>query len=140
MSLALTFTREVTPAGTNRSAGRACRIKIRIVPAYTWLCQFVQALLAISLVKIGQKARIIRHLLQKAGSDAFHTFFLIRVDKMCDLENSGLNDVSRPSLSPTNRWLFLSGALALPLAAIAANAEAAEAQAAKALPKLAKAI
>ena len=68
------------------------------------------------------------------------TIFLIRVDKMCDLENSGLNDVSRPSLSPTNRWLFLSGALALTLAAIAANAEAAEAQAAKALPKLAKAI
>jgi hypothetical protein len=61
--------------GSNRSAGRACRTKIRIKPAYTWLCQFVQALLAIGLVKIGQKAQIIRHLLQKAGSDAFRNFF-----------------------------------------------------------------
>ncbi|MAB04189.1 MAG: hypothetical protein CL688_06345 [Candidatus Puniceispirillum sp.] len=68
MSLALIFTRKVTLAGTNRSSGRPCRVQIRIVPAYTWLCQFVQALLAIGLVKIGQKAQIIRYILQKTGS------------------------------------------------------------------------
>jgi hypothetical protein len=73
----LTFTRNVTLAGTNPSAGRACRVKIKNVPAYTWLCQFVQALLAIGLVKIGQKAQIIQHLLQKTGSDAFRNFLVI---------------------------------------------------------------
>jgi hypothetical protein len=56
-SIALTFARKVTLARTNRSAGHACREKIRIAPAYTWLCQFVQALLAIGLIKAGLKAR-----------------------------------------------------------------------------------
>ena len=74
-TFALTFTRKVTLSDSNRSAGRACHVKIRIVPAYTWLCQFVQALLAISLAKISQKAQIIRYLLQKTGSDAFRNFF-----------------------------------------------------------------
>ena len=49
---------------------------------------------------------------------------------MCDLENSDPNDVSRPSVSPTDRRLFLAGALALPLATIPANVELAEVQAA----------
>ena len=70
----MTFTKKVTLPDFNRSAGRACRVKIRIVPAYTWLCQFVQALLAIVLLKIGQKAQIIRHLLQKTGSNASRDF------------------------------------------------------------------
>ena len=74
MSLALTFARKVTPAGTNPSAGRRHRAKDRNVPAYTWLCQFVQALLAIGSIKIGQKAHIIRYLLQQTGSDAFRNF------------------------------------------------------------------
>ena len=39
-------------ASTNRSADRARRLEIRIVPAYTWLCQFVQALLANGINKI----------------------------------------------------------------------------------------
>ena len=39
-------------ASTNRSADRACRLEIRTVPAYTWLCQFVQALLANGINKI----------------------------------------------------------------------------------------
>ena len=64
----------------------------------------------------------------------------MKMNKMCDLENSGPNDVSRPLIPPTDRWLFLAGALALTLAAIPANVEAAKAQATKALPKLAKAI
>jgi hypothetical protein len=34
--------------------------KIRIAPTDTWLCQFVQALLAIGLIKIGHKAQIMR--------------------------------------------------------------------------------
>ena len=73
---------------------------------------------------------------------------------MCDLENSDPNDVSRPSVSPTDWRLFLAGALALTLATIPANVELAEAQAAwgvsinpemvgsfqKALPESAKAI
>ena len=50
---------------------------------------------------------------------------------MCDLENCDPNDVSRPSVSATDRRLFLAGALALPLATILANVELAEAQAAK---------
>ena len=70
----------------------------------------------------------------------FFTIFLMKMDEMCDLENSGPNDVSRPSVSPTDRWLFLAGVLALPLAAIPANVEATKAQAAKALPELAKVI
>ena len=50
---------------------------------------------------------------------------------MCDLENCDPNDLSRPSVSPTDRRLFLAGALALPLATILANVYLAEAQAAK---------
>ena len=50
---------------------------------------------------------------------------------MCDLENCDPNDLSRPSVSPTDRRLFLAGALALPLATILANVDLAEAQAAK---------
>ena len=76
MSLVLIFTRKVTLTGTNRSAGRACCVKIRNVPAYTWLCHFVQALLAIGLVKIVQKAQIIRYLLQKTGPDSFRNFLI----------------------------------------------------------------
>ena len=52
------------------------------------------------------------------------------MNKMCDLENSKPNDVSRPSVSTTDRWLFLAGTLALPLATIPANVELDEAQAA----------
>jgi len=47
---------------------------------------------------------------------------------MCDLENSDPNDVSRPSASPTDWQLFLAVTLAVPLAAIPANAELAEAR------------
>ena len=54
----------------------------------------------------------------------------MEMNKMCDLENSDPNDVSRPSVSPTDRRSFLAGALALTLAAIPANVELAEAQAA----------
>ena len=50
---------------------------------------------------------------------------------MCDLENCDPNDLSKPSVSPTDRRLFLAGALALPLATILANVDLAEAQAAK---------
>ena len=64
----------------------------------------------------------------------------MKMDEMCDLKNSVPNDVSRPSVSPTDRWLFLASELAVPLAAIPANVEAAKTQGAKALPKLAKAI
>ena len=71
----MTFTRKVTLPDSNRSAGSACRVKIRIGPAYTWLCQFVQALPAIGLVKIGQKARTIRYLLQKIEPNPFRSFF-----------------------------------------------------------------
>ena len=49
---------------------------------------------------------------------------------MCDLENSDPNDVSRPSVSPINRRLFLADALALLRATIPANVEPAQAQAA----------
>ena len=52
------------------------------------------------------------------------------MDKMCDLENSDPNYVSRPSVSPTDRRVLLPGALALTLATIPANIELAEAQAA----------
>jgi carboxymethylenebutenolidase len=54
----------------------------------------------------------------------------MEMNKMCDLENCDPNDVSRPSVSPADRWLFLAGALALTLATILANVELAEAQAA----------
>jgi hypothetical protein len=47
-------------ASTIRSTDRACRVKIRIAPAYTSLRQFVQALLAIGLSKIDHKAQIVR--------------------------------------------------------------------------------
>jgi hypothetical protein len=45
----------------------------------------------------------------------------MEIDKMCDLENCDPNDLSRPSVSPTDRRLFLAGTLALPLATILAN-------------------
>ena len=51
--------------------------------------------------------------------------FLMEMNKMRDLENSGSNNVSRPSVSPADRWLFLADALAQTLAAIPANVEAA---------------
>ena len=50
---------------------------------------------------------------------------------MCDLENCGPNDLSRPSVSSTDRRLFLAGKLTLTLATVLANAELAKAQAAK---------
>ena len=53
----------------------------------------------------------------------------MEMNKMCDLENSDPNDVSRPSVSPTDRRSFLAGALALTLAAIPANVELTKAQA-----------
>ena len=71
----MNFTRIVTLPDSNRSAGRVCCVKIRIVPAYTWLYQFVQALPAIGLVKIGQKAQTIRYLLQKTEPNPFRSFF-----------------------------------------------------------------
>ena len=49
------------------------------------------------------------------------------MNQVRDLEDCDPNDVSRPSVSPTDRRLFLAGALPLPLA----NVELAEAQAAK---------
>jgi len=55
----------------------------------------------------------------------------MEMNKICDLENCDPNDLSRPSVSPTDRRLFLAGALALPLATILANVDLAEAQAAK---------
>ena len=51
----------------------------------------------------------------------------MKMNKIFDLENCDPNDVSRPSVSPTDLWLFLAGALALPLAIILANVEFAEA-------------
>ena len=47
---------------------------------------------------------------------------------MYDLENSNPNDVSRSSVSPADRRLFLAGTLALTLATIPANFELAETQ------------
>ena len=52
------------------------------------------------------------------------------MNEMYDLEKSDPNDVSRSSVSPSDRRLFLAGALALTLATITANVELAEAQAA----------
>ena len=52
------------------------------------------------------------------------------MNKMHDLENTDPNDVSRSSVSPADRRLFLAGAFALTLATIPANIELAEAQAA----------
>ena len=54
----------------------------------------------------------------------------MKVNKMCDLENSDPIDVSRPSVSPTDWRLFLAGTLALKLATIPANVKIAKAQAA----------
>jgi hypothetical protein len=54
----------------------------------------------------------------------------MEMNKMCDLENSDPNDLSRPSLSPTDWRLSLAGTLALTLATIPANVELAEARAA----------
>ena len=154
----MTFARTVTLASASRSASRACRIKIRIAPAYTWLCQFVQALLAVGLIKINHEGWIMRkkihhlkicafaapfkrlklrpqiviqRLLQKTGSDAFSIFFWMAMNQVCDLEDCDLNDVSRPWASPTDRRLFFAGALALPLADVLANVELSKAQAAK---------
>ena len=47
----------------------------------------------------------------------------------CNLENSDPNNVSWPSISPTDQRFFLAGALALTLANIPANVELVEAQA-----------
>ena len=49
---------------------------------------------------------------------------------MYDTENPDPNDVSRSSVLPGDRRLFLAGALALTLATILANVELADAQAA----------
>ena len=54
----------------------------------------------------------------------------METNKMYDVENPNFNDVSRSSLAPADRRLFLAGALALTLATIPANVELAEAQAA----------
>ena len=51
------------------------------------------------------------------------------INKTSDLENCYPNDVLSPSASPTDRRLFLAGALTL--ATILANVELAKAQAAK---------
>ena len=45
------------------------------------------------------------------------------MNKMYDLENFDPNVVSRSSVSPADRRLFLAGALALTLATITANVE-----------------
>lgn len=55
----------------------------------------------------------------------------MEMNKRCDLENCDPNDLSRPSVSPTDRRLFLAGAMALPIAKILANVDLAEAQATK---------
>ena len=55
----------------------------------------------------------------------------METNKMYYQENPDPNDVSRSSVSPADRRLFLAGALALPLATILANVDLAEAQAAK---------
>jgi carboxymethylenebutenolidase len=47
---------------------------------------------------------------------------------MGDLENYDPNDLSRPSVSPTDRRLFLASALAPPLATILANGDEAKTQ------------
>jgi hypothetical protein len=52
----------------------------------------------------------------------------METNKMYDVENPNFNDVSRSSLAPADRRLFLAGALALTLATIPANVELAEAQ------------
>jgi hypothetical protein len=59
-SLASIFESEVTLQSSNPDAGCACSVKIRAAGAYTWLYQFVQALLAIGLIKSGHKAQIMR--------------------------------------------------------------------------------
>ena len=51
----------------------------------------------------------------------------METNKMYDLDNPDPNDVSRSSVLPADRRLFLAGALPLPLT----NIELAEAQAAK---------
>lgn len=55
----------------------------------------------------------------------------MEMNKMCDLENYNPNDAFWPSVSKTNQWVFLAGALALPLATIVANVGIARAQMAK---------
>ena len=54
----------------------------------------------------------------------------MKINKMYNLENYDPNDVSQPSVAPTDWRLFLAGTLALPLATIPANVELAEVQAA----------
>ena len=54
----------------------------------------------------------------------------METNKMYYLENPDPNDVSRSSVSPADRRLFLASALALTLATIPANVELAETQAA----------
>ena len=54
----------------------------------------------------------------------------MEMNEMYDLENSDSNDVSRPSVSPIDRRLFLADTLALSLATVPANVELAEAQSA----------
>ena len=51
----------------------------------------------------------------------------MEINKPYDLKNFGPNVVSRSSVSPADRRLFLAGALALTLATIPANVELAEA-------------
>ena len=54
----------------------------------------------------------------------------MEMNKMYYLENPNPIGVSRSSVSPADRRLFLAGALALTLATIPANVELAETQAA----------
>ena len=54
----------------------------------------------------------------------------MEMNKLYYLENSDPNDVSRSSVSPADRRLFLAGALALTLATIPASVELAKTQAA----------
>ena len=54
----------------------------------------------------------------------------METNKMYDMTSPDPSDVSRSSVSPADRRLFLAGALALTLATIPANVELAEAQAA----------
>ena len=54
----------------------------------------------------------------------------MEMNKIYGLENPDAVDVSRSSVSPADRRLFLAGALALTLATIPANVELAETQAA----------
>ena len=63
-------------ASTNRSADRARRLEIRIVPSYTWLCQFVQALLANGINKIDCPLRFLP--IKVAFRNCFRHIFRMR--------------------------------------------------------------